>query len=359
MNIKKYLLLILIAGSWALFGCMDDNLLPTSDIDLYGSRGVFIVNEGNYLYGNSSINYYDIESGEEISNLFSLVNSIPLGDVASSITVHDDRAYIVVNNSGCIHVVDVNSFSLLGTIEGLPSPRYMLFIDNNLALVSDLYARAISIINPITFKVTGSIKTGDSTLPFYQHSSEQMVRVGSKVFTNSWSYDNQVLVINTDELKVVDSIEVGIQPLAMAKDSRNNLWIINDGGFAGNPYGFEIPSLMRINTSTQEVELRLNFSSLTDNAGQIATNAAGDSLYFICKHLYAIHIDDTTLPIEPLITRDGRNLRALAIDPLTGDIFISDAGDFMSEGMVYRYKSNGTPVDTFAVGITPGNFCFN
>lgn len=340
-------------------GCMEEDIFPVSTVDLYGSRGVFIINEGNYLYGNSSLSYYDIESGEVINDIYSLVNRVPLGDVAYSMQIYHNKAYIVVNNSGSIHVVDANTMQHMATIENLPSPRHILFLSDDKAFVSDLYGRAISVVNPQTYKVIGSIPTGDASLPYNRHSSEYLIQVGRKVFTNSWSFDNQVLVIDIDEQNVVDKIEVGVQPLAMAKDMNNNLWVINDGGYAGNPAGHEIPSLMRINTQTHQVELRLNFQSINDNVSQIATSPAGDSLYFICNHLYAIHVNDTKLPAEPLVHRTGRNFRALAVDHLTGDVFISDAVDFMSEGVVYRYRSNGTAIDTIGVGIIPGNFCFN
>ncbi len=343
----------------SLTGCMEENVLPISDVDLFGSRGVFIINEGNYLYGNSSLSYYDMESGEVINNIYSLANRVPLGDVAYSMQIYHDKAYIVVNNSGCIHVVDANTMLHVATIENLPSPRHILFLSDDKALVSDLYARAISVINPQTYTVIGSIQTGDASLPYNRHSSEYLIPVGGKVFTNSWSFDNQVLVIDINEQKVVDKIEVGLQPLAMVKDMNNNLWVINDGGYAGNPAGHEIPSLMRINTQTHRVDLTLTFSSITDNVGQIAINPAGDSLYFICNHLFAMHVDDTQLPTEPLVYRNGRSFRALTVDRVSGDIFISDAIDYMSEGVVYRYKSNGKAVDTIGVGIIPGNFCFN
>ncbi|PKP37114.1 MAG: cell surface protein [Bacteroidetes bacterium HGW-Bacteroidetes-15] len=338
---------------------MDEDLFPITPYNLYGSRGVFIVNEGNYLYGNGSLSYYDINSKEVINSVYSLANGVPLGDVAYSMTIYDGKGYIVVNNSSSIKVVDANTLLHFGTITDLPSPRHILFLNDESAMISDLYARGISIINPKTLSVVGKIKTGGSTMPFYQHSTENLVKIGNKVFTNCWSFDNKVLVISTESLAVIDSIEVGIQPLAMVKDKNNNLWVINDGGYAGNPVGHEIPSLMRINSQSHQVEFRLNFPSLNDIVGQIATTPAGDSLYFISNNIYKMSIDDTVLPQEPLIQKNGRNFRALGIDPITGDVYVSDAVDFMSEGAVYRYASNGAVIDTFDVGIIPGNFCFN
>lgn len=354
--IKSFLFASIIL---AVTGCMKDDMLPVSPVDLYGSRGVFIVNEGNYLYGNGSLSYYDSNSKEVINSVYSLANGVPLGDVAYSMTIYNGKSYVAVNNSSSIQVVDANTLLHLGTITDLPSPRHILFLNDERALVSDLYARGISIINPKTLSVIGKINTGGASMPFYQHSTENLIKIGNKVFTNCWSFDNKVLVISTESLAVVDSIEVGIQPLAMVKDKNNNLWVINDGGYAGNPVGHEIPSLMRINSQSHQVEFRLNFPSLNDIVGQIATTPAGDSLYYISNNIYKIGIDETELQLEPIIYKNSRNFRALGIDPITGEIYVSDAIDFMSEGKVYRYRSNGAAVDTFDVGIIPGSFCFN
>ena len=359
-QLTKRLVAFFLFALFSLWGCMKDDLFPVTPYDLYGSRGVFIVNEGNYLSGNGSLSYYDIDTREVVNVIYLNANAVPLGDVAYSMSIYKGRGYIVVNNSSCIQVVDANTLEHIGTIEGLPSPRYILFLSDELALVSDLYARAISIVNPQALTVIGSIKTGDPSLPYFQHPTENLIRIGNRVFTNCWSYDNKVLVIGTESLAVIDSIEVGIQPLTMVKDMNDNLWVMNDGGgYSGNPFGHEYPSLMRISTATHQVDLRLDFPSINARVGQIALNPKGDSLYFISNHVYKMSIADDVLPEEPLIFNEGRNFRAITVDTITGDLYISDAIDFVDEGVVYRYSSNAIPVDTFSVGIIPGNFCFN
>lgn len=358
MRIKQGLIFLIFAAI-AFTGCMNDEVLPVSPVDLFGSRGVFIVNEGNYLYGNSTLSYYDINTKEVINDIFSVANGIPLGDVAYSMVIRNGKGYLVVNNSGCVHVIDANTILLEKTIEGLTSPRNILFLNDNTALVSDLYARGISIVDLLSNKVVGRIKTGSLSMPFYQHPTENLLRIGNRIFTNCWSYDNKLLVIDAESLTVIDSVEVGIQPMQMATDANGKIWVMNDGGYFGSPFGAEKPSLMRLNAQTLEVELRLNFASQMDRVGQMATNPAGDTLYYICNHLYRMPVNSEILAATPFISRNGRNFRALGIDQATGSIFISDASDYMSEGDVYVYKSTGEAVDTFRVGVIPTNFCFN
>ncbi len=356
---KVFHLSIFTLIAFAFNGCMDDEVIPVSSVDLYGSRGVFIVNEGNYLYGNSTLSYYDINTKEVINDIFSVANGIPLGDVAYSMVIRNGKGYIVVNNSGCVHVIDANTILLEKTIEGLTSPRNILFLNDNTALVSDLYARGISIVDLLSNNVVEKIKTGSLSMPFFQHPTENILQIGNRIFTNCWSYDNKVLVIDAESLAVVDSVEVGIQPMKMVADANGKIWVMNDGGYFGSPFGSEKPSLMRLNSQTLEVELRLNFASQMDRVGQMATNPAGDTLYYICNHLFRMPVSSETLQLNPFVSRNGRNFRALGVDPITGNVFISDATDYTSEGSIYVYMPSGSPVDTLSVGIIPTSFCFN
>lgn len=360
-NVVKNKTVITITLLFAIIfcSCMDDEVIQTSPVDLYGSRGVFIVNEGNYLYGNSSLHYYDIDTKEVVADIFSLANGIPLGDVAYSMFIRNGKGYIVVNNSSSIHVVDANTLLLEKTITGLTSPRHIFFIDNERALVSDLYGRGLTIINTSTGIVEGKISIGGNSLPLFQHSTENLVQIGSKVYTNCWSFDNKIFEIDIQTLSVSDSLEVGVQPYWMAKDQHEKLWIVCDGGYNGNPFGHENPSLIKVNPQTLTIEKRFIFPSQTDQVGQIAISPQGDSIYFVRNHLYKMDVEADNLPENPVVMKNGRNFRAISVDNETGDIYLSDAVDFMGEGFVYRYKSNGNPVDTISSGIIPSFFCFN
>jgi len=347
-----------VALASVVFSSCMNNDIPTTEFDLFGSRGVFIVNEGNYLYGNSSLSYYDIESKEVINDIFSNANGIPLGDVAYSMTIRDGKGYIVVNNSGCIHIIDLNTVELLGTITKLTSPRFINFISSNKAYVSDLYARGLTVINPENKSTISHISTGKKSLPYFRHSSEEMIILGNKLYTNSWSFDNNILVIDIDKEILVDSIEVGIQPLSMVLDKNNKIWVINDGGYQGNPIGYENPSIMRVNPHTRTVE-EIYVLPLNSMIGKLAITADLDSILYISNNIFKMDINATALPVNPIISRTNNTFRSIAIDKITGDIYAADAVDYFSEGKIFRFKSNGEPIDTFSVGITPTYFCFN
>src|SRR6478609_285942 len=62
--------------------------------------GVYVVCEGNYGSGNSTISFYN--KGTVANDIFKAANGRPIGDQAQSITIYKDKAYVLVQNSGKI-----------------------------------------------------------------------------------------------------------------------------------------------------------------------------------------------------------------------------------------------------------------
>lgn len=309
--------------------------------------GLFVVNEGNFMYGNASLSFY-IPSKRKMENeVFVRANAIKLGDVAQSMVIRGGRAYIAVNNSGIIFVIDTRTFKVVGTVAGLTSPRYIHFLGDTKAYVTDLRAPRITVLNPKTYEITGRIDTRGHT------STEQMVQHGKYVFTNCWSYDNKILVIDSELDQVVDSIEVGFQPTSMAMDKYGKIWTVTSGGGSGGT----VPSLYRIDAETRQVEQVFAFKQ-NDQPLKVCLNGTCDTLYYLNKSVWRLGVTDETLPVRPFLEYPGTIYYGLAVDPVTSEVYVADAIDYVQPGVVYRFTPQALPVDTFRVGISPGAFCF-
>ena len=197
----------------AAFGgaCMDYGPYEVEDFGITGS-GLFITNEGNFMYGNASLSYYDPEKKQVENEIFFRANGFKLGDVAQSMVIRDGIGWIVVNNSGVIYAIDIDTFKEVGRIEGFTSPRYIHFLSDEKAYVTQIWDPRIYIVNPRTYEITGYIQTD---MDFETGSTEQMVQYDKYVFTNCWSYQNRILVIDTETDTVCDEITVGIQPTSL------------------------------------------------------------------------------------------------------------------------------------------------
>lgn len=351
---------LLIIVGWMPTSC-EESPVDTVYFNFSGNKGVYIVNEGNFMYGNSSLSFYDSEEKRIYNQVFMSRNGAPLGDVAQSMCLWNNKGYVVVNNSGKIYIIDSTTAEFKGSISGLSSPRYIQVINPQKAYVTDLYARKISIFNPVTLEITGKIPVANSKSQFNQHSTEQMVPYKNLLFVNCWSYDNKILVIDTQTDQLTDSIEVFKQPNSMVLDKNNKLWVLTDGGFEGNAYGYEQPGLLKIDAETLEIERTFRFA-LGDHPVKMCVNPSGDSIYYINRHIWRMSVNDKRIPDQPFITSENTNtyggFYSLGIDPASNEIYVGDAIDHKQNGTIRRYSRSGKLIDEFKVGISPGNFAF-
>lgn len=316
--------IVICACAALAVSCMDYGPIEKEDfeIDNAGSgdevtgKGLFITNEGNFMYGNASLSYYDPEKKHVENEVFARANAIKLGDVAQSMVIRNGIGWIVVNNSGVIYAIDINTFKEVGRITGFTSPRYIHFLSDEKAYVTQIWDPRIYIVNPKTYQITGYVETD---MDFETGSTEQMVQYDKYVFTNCWSYQNRILVIDTETDKVCDQITVGIQPTSLVMDKYNKIWTVTDGGYEGSPYGHEAPSLYCIDAATRKIEKQFKFK-FGDWPSEVQLNGTRDTIYFINK---AERFDgDVSLATLPAIKDFGEFLPALKA--ISGDLSIDD-----------------------------------
>lgn len=345
--------LALIATLW-LSNCNkdDENPMP-SDSLVEAGTGVLVTNEGGFNDGNASVSYYKFEDKSIQQELFAEANGRPLGDVLQSMALIGDEAYLVLNNSQRIEIVDVPSFKSEGTIVIPGSPRYLLPVDNGQAYISDLFGAVVHVADLSSRAIVQSI-------PMPQGWTEQMVKSGKEVFVACPSSfgqapNRQVYVIDTDSHALVDSIEVGLSPSAMVEDTAGKLWVLCSGDFDTAAPG----GLFQIDPQSRAVLQSFPFAD--NNIGfapRLAIDEAGQRLYYTKIGLYAMPTDAAALPSEPLIADDGRSLYGLGIEPGTGNIWLGDAGDYKSRQMIYRYNKEGSLLDSVLAGVAPNGFFF-
>lgn len=340
-----------------VFISCDESPVSTGEYNFMDSSGVFIVNEGIFMQDNASLSFLNKDASRMYNDIFFIANESSLGDIACSMEIHGNKGYIAINNSGKIYSIDPGNIRFSGKITGLTSPRCIHIVNDTKGYITDLYSKKISIFNPTANELTGEIDVNNNSA-FGQHSTEQMAAYGQLVFVACWSFDNQILVIDTNTDQVVDSITVTKQPNSLVIDKNDKLWVLSDGGFTGSSYGQENAALTRIDAKTRVTEEVIQFPSLDDSPFDLTINGSGDTLYYILRGIHRLCIEVAELPAETFIEPRNYDYYSLAVDPENSVIYAGDALDYQQNGLVYRFYPDGELIDSFRVGMNPGDFCF-
>lgn len=341
----KFLPIALMLLIFVLSACRKDK--PEQPVEtpitIGNAHGAYITNEGNFQWGNASVSYYDVGSGNVTEDLFQPANGVGLGDVCQSMCVQNGKAYLVVNNSGKVVVVDPSTFVVSATIAGFSSPRYIRPVGNGKAYVTEMAGNKIRVVDLNTNSITGNIPCAGST--------QEMALAGNKVFVTNESKP-YVYVIDSNTDAITDSVQVSRGGSTAAMDVNGKLWVACTGG------GGTQAALYRIDPQTVEVEASIPVPGQVTSPWRLQINGGGDTLYLLNGGVFRMAITDAAFPGSAFIPADGRNLYGLGVDPNGGTIFLSDAVDYVQHGVIYQYRPDGTLLNTFLAGIIPGSFCF-
>jgi len=325
-----------------------DKAPKTADITVLPdsvSGGVFIVNEGNYMQGNAELSFINSGLKIRLDDVFKTANNRNLGDVFQSMNIINDKAYLVINNSGKIEIINPKNFKSIGIITGLHSPRYLTKISNNKAYVSDLYDNNIFVIDLQSNKIIKKI-------PVKGWVEEMLSLNGNTYITNVRS--NKILVIDEFTDEIIDSIVTPFAPKNILKDSNNRIWVLcGDINAIDNEH-----FIIQLDVLNKKIAKKLLINTPNTAANRLRINKDGNTLFWIDEGVFKMNINDTLLPTNPIINKENKLFYGLGIDPKYNEIYVSDAKDFNANSVVYRYDFSGQLLGKFTTGKITGDFYF-
>lgn len=340
-------LLLAFAIPFFLISCGDDEPVSKGAYE----NGVLILNEGNFGNGNGSISHFEVGTTTVTNNVFQTITEAPLGDVAQSIFVDADKAYLVVNNSNKVEVVNSNTFKLDFTIDAA-LPRYMTSFSGKGYLtewVSFSDPGRVSVINLSTGASESTITTG--------FGAENIIVANGNIYVSN-NFQSDVSVINPATNQVTATINLTNAPGGFVIDKNDALWVICGGGYDANFSPLNNGAFYKINTSDNSINSTI---ALEANVPvKIAINNAKDAIYYYSgSEVFKLGINDSAKPANAFITESTAvSFYGIGVNPSNDNIYVGDSKGFQANGAVYRYKSDGTSIDNFTVGIGPNGFAF-
>ena len=333
--------------------------------------GMYLLNEGNMGSNKATIDYLDFGKGIYIRNIYGERNPNvikELGDVGNDIQVYGNRLYAVINCSHKVEVMDLYSCRRIGQID-IPNCRYIRFHGDKAYISS--YVGPVSIdpnaqlgaifeVDTATLRITRQVTVG--------YQPEEFEIIGNYLYVaNSGGYrapdyDSTLSVVDLTDFRQVKKIPVCVNPHRVRKDQYNRLWITSRGDH-------------------KDVQPQLTcFSPITNSLLPIANPPTasemviiGDSMYYYGAHwsdetmsnqiIYGVFdIRDSKPEIRSFIT-DGteENIKipyGIQVNPYNGDIYITDAKNYVSSGQLHCYSREGKHKWSVRTGDIPAHMCF-
>lgn len=311
---------------------------------------VYVTCEGGFGASNGSVSVYDPKTNKVNIDPFNAKNNRSLGDIVQSLTLINDLAYIVVNNSNKVEIADASTFESKGVIEGVKLPRYLVKGSGNTAYLTEWVSFAgngrVDVIDLSTNTLTKTIEVG--LLP------ENLLLYGDKLFVSN-SGDSTLTIINTATNVVSKTIKVGYSPTSIVKDANDKLWVICGGYKNYTNLSLSKPgALVQIDPTTESVIKTFSFTNAADSPEKLNINGSGNKLYYENGGVYSLEVSASSLPTQPLI---ARSFYGLGIDPNSETIYAATMG-FVSNQKLIRYNASGVVLDSTEVGIGPNGFVF-
>jgi len=302
--------------------------------------GLWIANEGAFTQGQASLSFYDILEDTVYNQVFRAVNDRPLGDILQSISYYRGKAYLVVNNSRKIEVVDSITFESIATITGLSSPRQLLG-HNGLLYITDLYSETIEVLDADSYESIASIASGGWTEDMVVLNEKLYVTVQQLFINNVPGSAKGLLAIDTETQQQAGFIDLPQGANSLEPDETGRIWVLCDGGLEEETGG-----LFRVDPLSMSIVTSIEWPSAVYSGSRLQAVANGTELYFILSDpenglnaydIYRMPVTAMELPTQPLIEGRGLYIYGLFVDEANDQLFYTDAVGLVQEGFVYIY----------------------
>lgn len=333
--------------------------------------GIYLVNQGNQGSNKARLDFLNFHNGFYIRDVFTEYNPEVvkgLGDTGNDVQVYKGKVFVVVNGSHKVEIMDAYSMKRLAQVD-VPNCRFIAF-DGNSAYVTSYVAKdkealktqkgALYRIDLDTYKVTGQVTVG--------YQPEQLVIMDGKAYVaNSGGYvagyDDTVSVVDLKSMKVEYDIKVAINLGLMLVDAEGTIWVSSQGNFS------DVSSTL--NYLVKEGDKYELGGSVNVPVSSMAL--AGDKIYVIgSTYTPPAWALTTTYNIVNAKTRklesgsfitdgtesDIATAFTVTVNPGNGDIYVTDAKDYVSSGTLHCYTGSGKHKWSVRTGDIPARIAF-
>jgi DNA-binding beta-propeller fold protein YncE len=354
-TLSALLIAPLILAALFCYGCRSNPTEPAGSTPV-STSGVYVVNEGNFQRGNSTLTVYLPDSNKAYQDVFAIANGRNLGDTGNDIVVYGGKAYIVVSGSQRIEVISLATNKSVGTItfQGKRDPYKLVILNDAKAFVTNLSDSSITEFNPSTLQiVTDRIKVGANPMG--------IAGANGKVYicNSGFGSDSTVTVLNATSGTLIKTVFMGDSPSEIGVGPNNEVIVKCDGrSDYAKPANDTPGSISKINTDNDVVFSKVTLPLATyGHPGRMTISSKGVGFFQAKTGVIKFSYTGSIISVggTPFSTIAAYSL---AYDDATDLLYVTDPRDYVQPGDVYILDTNGATVRQFLGGIIPGAIAF-
>lgn len=341
-NYYKTFLSIVSVACFTVFGYAQDF-----------SNGIFILNEGMIGTNSASVSYIPESGGLENDVFSNQNNGMELGDTGQSMGLTEDFAYVVLNYSNEVKVVNRNTFEFVTSItDQMENPRNIAIYEGkayvtNWGDAGDVNDDYVAIIDLATNTVMGTIPVAEGPEKIIQKDGFLYVaQEGGYGFGNTVS----VIELATNSLEVIPVADVP----SSIKINDDNLYVLCSGkpDWSGEEtlaklYIIDLMDFQNVQEFTFQATEHPEFLGLDET----------DLYYVLDTNIYKMPLNDPRLSSTAFIeTATDGALLPYGFDKIEDKIYLADGVDYVSSGKVFVYAEDGSFILQHTVGALPNGF---
>ena len=322
--------------------------------------GLYILCDGNYTLNNSTLALYNFRNGTLNTDYFQTNNGRKLGDTGNDLQRYGSKLYVVVNGSSQIEVLDavtgvsVRQIPLFDGSKGR-QPRFITFWEGKAYICS--FDGTVARIDTATLNVEAYVHVGRNPDGIaVSHGKLYVSNSGGLDYASSLGYDNTVSVIDLSTFSEKKRITVGLNPGKMKADIYGYVYVASRGDYQSTSGVWQC-----IDANTDEVVATYDLSVTNfDFYGNLAYLYSYDNKnkesWIKVFNLRSGEV------VQNSFIKDGTKITTpygINVNPDNGDVFITDAGNYVSMGDVYCFSQDGLLKYKIAnVGISPNSVLY-
>lgn len=349
MGSIKFVVLFLFA--WLVISCKKDQPKPASESSY--NNGLIVLCEGLFQQNNSSLSWVSLADQVVSNQTFYAVNNRYLGDTGNDMLLYGSKAYIAVNASSTIEVLNGTSLKSIAQIQMESSgvskqPRYLEAYNGK--VYSTCFDGYVDVIDTITNSVVNRIQVG--------LNPDNLKRISDKIYVsnsgglNFPTMDSTVSVIDLNSETEIAKVTVGLNPGDLEVDSEGELYVVVRGDYGGVP-----AKLVKVDPMSLQV------TDILSDAMEI-TSFGSDRFLITYDNGGGVEVGlfntvtDQWENASFINTSGITTLYEIIYDEVNQRIYALDAMGYTNTGYVRTFDVNGNSLSSYHVGLNPTDLIY-